>query len=68
MAHESTKIVDEIRIGKGHKLRLIDDESAERITVRIDRPAGTGLPLYDTMTMTYDESQAMLQALMDAVG
>lgn len=38
----------------------------DRVNIRIDRQAGTaGLPLYDTLILTFEEAEALKFALMN---
>jgi len=54
-------------IGHGHgwEARQTGDDE---ISIRIHRPSGTGRPLYETLTLSFTEAEALLQLMMDIVG
>ena len=54
----------EVEIGQDHSLTLKATASGE-YALRIDRPSGTGRPLYDTMMLSGDELRAIWEAIID---
>jgi hypothetical protein len=48
------------------KLRVKAGEDG--VTIRLDREGGNGLPLYDTLQITYDEAEWLRIVLMEALG
>lgn len=53
-------------IAPDHKIMMRDD--GEGYVLRIERPSGSGRPLYETLTLSAVEAEALLQVLMDTVG
>lgn len=70
MTFPALKNEDEAEIQSTSRFRVAvtDSDDGRLITIRIDRVSGTGLPLYETMTLDIEEADALQIALMNAIG
>lgn len=60
--------VSEITIVDGHTVKAVAKADGT-LSIRIERPPGTGRPLYETIgPLCEDEAQALFQCLLDTVG
>lgn len=53
-----------LEIGCDHTLTLVAKSTGDYL-VRLDRPAGTGRPLYETLSLDADEIRALWEAIID---
>lgn len=47
------------------RVRVKGYDQDDRVVIRINREEGTGLPIYDTMRLTFEEAEALKIALMN---
>lgn len=50
------------------KVRVKALEDCDEVIIRVDRPSGTGKPLYETIYLTTAEAHALLIGLMNEIG
>lgn len=48
--------------------RVIVKTTEEEVFIRIERRAGNGYPLYETLRLTWFEADALHAAIMDEIG
>lgn len=50
------------------RIRIKAVEDRDEVIIRVDRPKGSGRPLYETLVLTESEAYALLTGLMNEIG